>query len=136
MTSLVSNDDFALYLNNPAASTDPRATFIVAKAQQLCETIVSPLPTGADLVILDVAERAYANPTSSGGSNPALYAEGEGPFSDATPGFSSGGLYLTAENKSTLRRLNGAGGAFTIDTIPADFVPCLPPWDAGNWPYP
>jgi hypothetical protein len=128
--SLVTASDFALYLNNPVATTDPRAQFILDKAQALCETIVTPLPDGSDVVILDVAERAYANPVSSGGAV-AMYAEGEGPFSDTAPGTSGGGLYLTQNNISILRQLNGAGGAFTIDTMPATAGTGLPWWDTG-----
>lgn len=131
---VVSVDDFALYLNNPDLDED-RAVFIIGLAQQLCESIVTPLPTGAATVVLDVAERAFANPTDMRGASPGLYSEGEGPFSDSTPGSAGGGLWLTTENKATLRRLAGGGGAFTIDTIPADFVPVLPPWDAGNWAF-
>jgi hypothetical protein len=129
--SLVSVDDFALYLNNPDLNRT-RAAFILAKTQTLCETVVKPLPPGADIVILDVAERAFANPVSIGGASPAYYAEGEGPFSDTTPGISGGGLYLTKNNKATLRRLAGSGTAFTIDMLPAtEDLGILPPWDSG-----
>lgn len=133
-SGLVSADDFALYLNNDAVKTDARAQFILDKSQQLCETIISPLPTGADIVILDVAERAYANPTNVHGSI-ALYSEGEGPFSDSTPGAAGGGLWLTANNVKTLRDLAGqGGGAFTIDALPAGYTLSVPPWDSsGVW---
>lgn len=122
-------EDLATYLNNPSLNT-ARALFILEKAQQLCETIVTPLPVGADSVILDVAERAYANPTNVHGSI-ALYAEGEGPFSDTTPGASGGGLWLTENNKQTLRQLAGRGGAFMIDSLPADYALSVPVWDTG-----
>ena len=126
----VSVDDFALYLNNPGLDKT-RAAFILAKAQQLCETVVKPLPTGADVVILDVAERAFSNPTNVGGSV-ALYSEGEGPFNTTTPGTTSGGLWLTQENKRTLRNLAGKGGAFSIDTLPAAYALSVPWWDTGS----
>lgn len=128
---LVSLTDFATYLNNDAID-ETRAAFILELAQEKCETIVSPLPAAARSVILDVAERAYANPTTSGGSNPAYYAEGEGPFSSSTPGFSGGGLFLTKTNKADLRRAAGGGTAFTIDMLPAD-LPALPSWDVGSY---
>jgi len=129
---LVSQTDFATYLRNDAVLTDDRARFILDKAQQLCETVVSPLPTGADIVILDVAERAYANPTAVGGSDLGLYSEGVGPFSTSTPGNAGGGLYLTQSNERTLRRLAGtSGGAFTIDTTPSTAGTGLPWWDTG-----
>lgn len=135
----VSVDDFALYLNNPGLDKT-RAAFILAKAQQLCEVVVKPLPAGADVVILDVAERAFSNPTNVSGSI-ALYSEGEGPFNSSTPGTTSGGLWLTQENKRTLRNLAGKGGAFTIDTLPVNAGTQLPWWDtgvtfAGDWDVP
>jgi hypothetical protein len=48
----------------------------------------------------------------------------------------SGGLWLTRNDKATLRRLNGGGGAFTIDTVPAGAGEALPPWGTGTvgWP--
>lgn len=131
----VSLTDFATYLENDTLDTT-RARFILDKAQQLCETIVNPLPAGADVVILDVAERAYANPTAVRGADLGLYSEGVGPYSTTTPGTVGGGLWLTENNKQTLRRLAGKGGAFTIDTIPATFTPSGQPWwDSGvYWP--
>lgn len=139
--SIVSLDDFGTYLGNPSLE-DSRAGFILDLAETLCTSIVSPLPTGAEIVILDVAERAYANPMSAGGSSLGLYAEGEGPFSDVSPGTVGGGLFLTQENKATLRRLAGLGGAFMIDTAPAAAGQGLPWWDtgtsapAGDWDSP
>lgn len=134
---LVSQSDFALYLNNPAAATDPRSSFILGLAQTLCETVITPLPVGAELVVLDVAYRAYANPTPMDGSALGLYSEGVGPFSTSTPGTSGGGLWLTDSNVSTLQRLAGgtSSGAFNIDTLPADYELMVPPWDAGNWSF-
>jgi hypothetical protein len=130
-TPIVGLDEFSTYLNDDNLDTD-RAELILGLAQTLCESVVSPLPAGADIVILDVAQRAYANPTSVRNSAAALYSDGVGPFSDGTPGVSGGGLWLTQENKATLRRLNGSGGAFMVDTLPADFVPVLAPWDGPN----
>lgn len=131
MPNLVSNQDFSTYLNNPAAVADARATFIIGLAETLCSSVVTPLPAGAEIVILDVAERAYANPVATRDQGLGLYAEGEGPFNDNTPGATAGGLFLTQENKATLRRLAGLGGAFTIDTTPATAGQNLPWWDTG-----
>lgn len=131
-TPVVSLDDFATYLNDEL--DDVRAAFVLGLAQQLCESIVSPLPSGAEVVVLDVAERAYANPTNVGGSAVGMYSEGVGPYSEASPGTVGGGLYLTQENKATLRRLAGSGGAFTIDTCPATAGQNLPWWDVGASP--
>lgn len=128
-SGLVSIDEFKLYLNNQSLDVD-RANLILGLAQTLCESIVNPLPAGSDIVILDVAERAFSNPTNVGGSI-ALYSEGEGPFNSSTPGTTSGGLWLTENNKRTLRTLAGKGGAFTIDTLSTSYTPSLPWWDAG-----
>lgn len=127
---LVSVDDFGVYLNNPDLDR-VRARSILDRAQRLCESIVKPLPAGAEDVVIDVAQRAFANPVSVGGAT-AYYAEGEGPFSDTTPGSSGGGLYLTQNNIATLRRLNGSGGAFSIDTCPSTAGLNLPWWDTGS----
>ena len=48
---------------------------------------------------------------------------------DKTKGSGNGGLWLTRQNKTTLRRLAGQGGAFTIDTMPATAGQSLPWWD-------
>ena len=134
---VVSLDDFATYLNDDSvSSTDAvRAQYVLDHAQMLCESIVSPLPAGADVVVMDVAVRAYANPVAVGSAGQGLYAEGEGPYSDQTPGFSGGGFYLTPDNKQTLRNLAGrSGGAFSIDTTPATAGQNLPWWDTGIVP--
>jgi len=124
----VTVSDLATYLGNPGIDST-RAEFILDKARMLCESIVSPLPPGAEAVILDVAERAFANPTTSSGL--LTYEEGVGPYG-TTPGTTGMGLYLTLENRATLRRLAGGGGAFTIDTTPANAGTSLPWWDTGS----
>lgn len=131
-TPAVSVDDFALYLSNPAIEPE-RAQFILDKAQILCETVVSPLPVGAEVVVLDVAERAFANPTQVGNSPLGLYSEGVGPFSTDRPGISGGGLYLTANNKAVLRNLAGqSAGAFTVNLLAGYCPPTLPIWDVNS----
>lgn len=98
-----------------------RASLILANAQTLCESVVTPLPAGAAAVVLDVAVRAWSNPANT-------TSEGTGPFS-VNWGAISGGLWLTRQNKATLRRLAGVGGAFTFDPTPADAATGLPLWD-------
>jgi hypothetical protein len=109
-----------------------RAQFLIDKAAQLCESIITPLPDGGDAVVLDVAARAYSNPSNA-------QTQAAGPYS-ATFGAMGGGLWLTRQNKATLRRLAGSGGAFTIDTVPADAGAGLPWWDVsttlGDWDVP
>jgi hypothetical protein len=101
-----------------------RATYLLAQATTLCQSIVSPLPTGADAVVLDVAARAYTNPANVSSQN-------VGPYS-ASYGSVGGGLWLTRQNKSTLRRLNGGSSAFSIDPVDPDAVAtataALPYW--------
>jgi len=132
-TANVTVSDLATYLGNTAllsvTSQVTRAQFILDQARTLCESIITPLPPGAEAVILDVAERAFSNPTTSSGL--LTYEEGLGPYSDSTPGTVGRGLYLTQENRATLRRLAGSGGAFTIDTTPANAGTQLPWWDTG-----
>lgn len=132
MSPVATIDDLALYLNNPAISGEPRAQFILDLAHTLCSTIIDPLPPTARVVVLDVAERAYANPSAAGGRTLGLYAEGEGPFSDVDPGHTGGGLWLTDNNKAMLRNLAGAGGAFSINLLAGYCPPALPLWDVNN----
>jgi len=104
--------DLALYMGAPIDDANwPRGILLIGLAQALCETIVSPLPSGAVAVVLSVAARAYANPTG------AQQLTTPGPFNVGyTPGAS--GLYLSRSDRLTLRRLSGTGGAFSIDTLP------------------
>jgi hypothetical protein len=114
--------DLGTYLADPAIDTN-RATYLIGLAVELCQSIVNPLPAGSDSVVLDVAARAYGNPSN-------VAQQTTGPFS-TNYGTIAGGLWLTRKNKGTLRRLAGGGGAFTVDTTPATAGQNLPPWDAG-----
>ena len=116
--------DLGTYLGLPNLDVD-RATQILGLAQALCESVVSPLPPGAEAVVLDVASQAWINPASAG-------SQAAGPFS---VGPTPGGLRLTRANKATLRRLAGSGGAFTIDVLPAAAATDMPWWDAGGVVY-
>jgi hypothetical protein len=102
-----------------------RADFLINKAISLCETVVKPLPEGADSVVLSVAGRAFVNPGQ-------VSYETIGPMSVQRP-TGSGGLYLTKADKSALKSLAGRGGAFTVDPTPttADPSPTWPIGDAG-----
>jgi len=101
-----------------------RATYLIARATDLCLSIAAPLPAGADVVVLDVAARAYTNPSN-------VQSQGVGPYS-ASYGPAGGGLWLTRQNKATLRRLNGGSSAYSIDPIDpahvAKTVQGLPYW--------
>lgn len=117
---IVDPSDLATYLGIEVDGD--RALAMLSYAQTLCESIVSPLPAGAAVVVLDVAARGFNNPAQYQSANePGGFGVQYGPV--------SGGMWLTRQNKATLRRLNGGGGAFMIDPTPADAVAVLPPWD-------
>ncbi|MEV0556214.1 hypothetical protein AB0I27_22530 [Streptomyces sp. NPDC050597] len=115
-----------------------RADLLIASAISLCQTIVKPLPEGAEAVVLSVAGRAYVNPQQ-------VSYETIGPMSVQRPS-GSGGLYLTKADKSALKSFAGRGGAFTVDPTPATADPS-PTWplddltgwaedDEAGWGYP
>jgi hypothetical protein len=113
----VTAENLGTYLGS--AVDEDRAELLIKQAELLCESVVTPLPAGASAVILDVAGRAYSNPTS-------VPAQAAGPFNVSG---APGGLWLTRQNKQTLRRLAGSGGAFTIETLPVTAGQNLPWWD-------
>ncbi|MER5875446.1 hypothetical protein ABT119_05895 [Streptomyces sp. NPDC001910] len=104
-----------------------RGDLLIATAIGLCQTIVKPLPEGAEAVVLSVAGRAYVNPQQ-------VSYETIGPMSVQRPS-GSGGLYLTKADKSALKSLAGRGGAFTVDPTPAtaDPAPTWPLDDGTIW---
>jgi hypothetical protein len=114
-TPIATTDDLATYLNVTDIDLD-RANLLLTLAQDKCEAVVSPLPITALGVVLDIAARAYSNPTATQSTAP-------GPF--GTPlGSLPGGLFLTKTNIAELSRLSTTNsGAFTIDPTPADAGP-------------
>lgn len=105
--------DLALWLELDSIN-EMRATLILRSAQGLCETVVSPVPASAQGVVLAVAARAYSNVNSAnqiglGSAYATMGSTGSGGV---------GGLYLSKSDRSTLRRLAGRGGAFSIDLLP------------------
>lgn len=120
MTFTVTPADLSDFLGVQVDVT--RAVTVLNLAQQLCATIVAPLPDNALPVVIDVAARAYTNPVGAS-------SQVAGPFST---GGTPGGIYLTRVNKATLRRLAGGGGAFTVETCPDTAGDNLPWWDYGN----
>lgn len=119
-------DDLAAFLGIDDIDTD-RASRVIGFAEKLATSIVSPLPDGAEVVVLDIAGRAYANPQN-------VQQQGAGGFT-VSYGAVSGGMWTTRSNVSTLRRLAGRGGAFTIDTMPAGAGSGLPWWDINSAGY-
>ncbi|OQQ12963.1 hypothetical protein B0675_39775 [Streptomyces sp. M41(2017)] len=112
-------EQLGLYLGLDEIQGD-RADLLVSTATSLCQTIVTPLPEGAEAVVLSVAGRAYVNPQQ-------VSYETIGPMSVQRPS-GSGGLYLTKADKSALKSLAGRGGAFTVDPTPASADP------SASWP--
>lgn len=111
-------EQLGLYLGLDEIQGD-RADLLIATAIGLCQTVVKPLPEGAEAVVLSVAGRAYVNPQQ-------VSYETIGPMSVQRPQ-GSGGLYLTKSDKSALKALAGRGGAFTVDPTPESADPS-PTW--------
>lgn len=111
-------EQLGLYLGLDEIQGD-RADLLLETAVALCQTVVRPLPEGAEAVVLSVAGRAYVNPQQ-------VSYETIGPMSVQRPS-GSGGLYLTKADKSALKSLAGRGGAFTVDPTPGTVDPS-PTW--------
>ena len=107
-------DELATYLGDSNID-QTRAALLLRLAESLAESIVAPLPDGAESVVLSASSRAYTNPEG-------LTSETIGPFNYQRP---NGNVYLTREERRTLRRLAGGGGAFSIDML-ANYV--TPDW--------
>lgn len=108
-------DDLATYLGIGADIDTDKGTLLLQLAHDKCEAVVSPVPAAARGVELDVAGRAYTNPT-------AQVTEAPGPYGTVT-GTLVGGLWLTKSNIADLRRMASGtqgSGAFTVDPTPAD----------------
>lgn len=116
-TPVATSSDLETFLGLASGSIDTaRATLLLQYAHDLCETIVSPVPSAAAVVEVSIAARAYSNPTSahqtSLGSASVSYGSG-------SAAFGIGGLYLSKKDKAALRRLAGYGLAFQADTLPS-----------------
>jgi len=108
----VTSEDLELYMGSDAIDSF-RADFLIDQAILLCESVVTPLPDAASVVILSVAARAYSNPQG-------VTAESIGPYNVQRPW---AGIYLTKAERAALRRVAGSGGAFTVDPTPATAGP-------------
>lgn len=116
--------DLATLLGDTSINTT-RAQAMIDDAVALCQSVVNPLPAGADVVVKRVAARGYLQTSA----RQYQLASADAPYG-ASPG-PVGGVTLLRVDKADLRRLAGGGGAFTIDLLPADYVaPVSPsPWD-------
>lgn len=109
--------DLELYLGLDAGTIDTaRATLVLQLAHDLCESVVSPVPTLAKGVELGIASRVYANATSAHQMSLGSAAVS---FGSQNSSMGIGGLYLSRADKITLRRLAGRGSAFTADVLPS-----------------
>jgi hypothetical protein len=114
-TPVATPTDLGLYLDVVIDANDPRALLVLSMAQDLCETIVSPLPATARAVVLDVASRAYSNPRQL---HDARIGSASLQFGSTANNSAIGGLYLSRANKAALKALAGRGAAFSADTMP------------------
>lgn len=121
---LIDSGDLATYLNDPSIDIE-RAEAMIVRAQTLCESVLSPLPDAASVVVERVAGRGYV---SAIGRGKQVQASGS-PFG-AVAG--AGAIYLTRYDKADLRRLAGGGGAFSIDLLPSGYVPPVSTFPLGD----
>jgi hypothetical protein len=125
---LIDPSDLGTYLNDTTIN-EARAEMLIGQAQALCESIVSPLPEIASVVVMRVAGRAYVSTTST--RNAQMAAAGS-PFGGVPAGM--GGVMLTRSDRADLRRLaGGSGGAFSIDVLPANYVAPVPWRPVDDW---
>lgn len=113
-TPVATPDDLQTYLGLQAVDT-ARATMLLEDAQNLCESIVSPLPATARGIVVSIAARAYTN---AGQYQDASLGTARVQFAASGAGTPVGGMYLSRSDKANLRRLAGSGGAFSVDPLP------------------
>ena len=122
-TPIATNVELALYLGEDAIDAD-RADLFLQLTQDLCETVVNPLPLLAKPVLLAVAARAYNNVTAA---HRVTIGTAEVSYGTQYSQTGIGGLFLARQEVRTLRRLAGRGGAFMIDMIPSPIPPTSVP---------
>lgn len=102
--------DLRVYLGLATDGYDEaRAALVVDLAMERVGAILSPVPTLARAIVLDVARRGYTNPVE-------VQSESVGPF-QRTYGAGAVGVYLTEREEAQLRAIaagDNGSGAFTI----------------------
>lgn len=121
----ISSSDLDMMLDLNGTINENRADLLIQLAEDLCSTIVNPIPDSAKAVVLSVAGRAYMNATG-------VQSQTVGPET-VQYGSSFGGLYLTKVDIATLQRCAGGGGAFTINPTAPTAGSELYPWDENIW---
>jgi hypothetical protein len=115
-TPIATSTDLELYLGQEPGTINPaRADQILSMAQDLAETIVTPLPAAAKAVVLAVSARAYNNVTSA---HQMGLGSAQVSYGAQNSSMGVGGLYLSRSDKATLRALAGRGSAFSAGTLP------------------
>lgn len=113
---LVDPSDLCIYMQADTINED-RAAMLLADAQSLCQTVVFPLPVGAEAVIRRMAAAAYINPSGA-----RVTALGSGRVEYGSSRSSSNvtqlGVVLTSSDRRDLRALNGGSSAYSIDILP------------------
>jgi len=113
VTLSVTVEDLSTFLGQDSLDV-VRADQMLGLAQDLCESIVSPLPDAAAGIVLSAAARGYSNPQG-------VSSETAGPYMVARPW---AGVYLTKSERSALRRMGTTGGgAFSINPTPTTAGP-------------
>lgn len=126
MTALINYADLAVYLNDPSIDVE-RAEAMIDDAQTLCESVLTPLPAEASVVVKRVAGRAYVSTMTT--RTAQMYAAGS--QIGAMP-LGMGGIFLTKQDRADLYRLNDGSSAFTINPLPTDYTITLPAWDVSG----
>lgn len=108
MTALtVTYSDLASYLGDTFDATQQaRATFVLGLVMDEASSIVSPVPSTAKGVVLAASSRIFTNPTG-------VSQELVGPYQTSRQASN----LLTKAERSSLRRHNGGGGAFSFDLL-------------------
>ena len=108
--------DLGTYLELAPGTIDAiRATQSLLLAQDLCETIWSSLNATALGTVLAVAARQFNNVSSA---HQLSLGTGHVSYGSQNTNMGIGGLYLSRSDKTTLRRLAGRGGAFSVSIMP------------------
>lgn len=124
---IVDPSDLEIYMQMAVGTINTdRASMLLGDAQSLAETVVAPLPAGADQIIRRMAAAAYTNPS---GAQVTAIGTARLQFGSGTS-VTKLGVVLTPADSRDLRRLaGGSTGAFSFDPVPADALSCLPIWD-------
>lgn len=128
--SVATPNDVATFLGQDI--DDVMAQWFIDQAESLCSAVVDPLPDAALPVIVRVAARGLSN--SSGAQQMSL-GSAQVSFGSQAATY-NGGLFLSKDDRTSLLRLVGRGGAFTIDPTPDDAGTGLAPWAQNvDFPY-